>query len=188
MAKEAKSGGGRLNRSETVTVRLDPKLNYLCELAARAQRRTKSSFVEWAIEKALDQVLILGSAPSFDGQDISISEQASSLWDVDEPDRIAALAFHAPSLMTHDEQLIWKLVRDCGLIWKGYYSKSNGIWQWTPDNQSLMRDRLHEHWDTFKNVANGDLPKSRLPSWIKISKPEKALPNANTDFDEDIPF
>lgn len=43
----------KLNRSETVTVRLDPRLNYLTELAGRAQRRTKSSFIEWAIKEAI---------------------------------------------------------------------------------------------------------------------------------------
>src|SRR5688572_20503606 len=52
----ARKGGAKLNRSETVTVRLDPKLNYLCELAARAQRRTKSSFIEWAIADSLGSV------------------------------------------------------------------------------------------------------------------------------------
>ncbi len=188
MAREAKSGGGRLNRSETVTVRLDPKLNYLCELAARAQRRTKSSFVEWAIERALDQVLIPGSAPSFDRQEISISEQASSLWDVDEPDRIVALAFYAPSLMTHDEQLVWKLVRECGFVWKGQYSAPSGIWKWTTDSQSLLRERLQENWDIFKNVASGDLPKTRLPNWTKFKPPEKPSPKSDPDFDDDIPF
>ena len=43
----------KLNRSETVTVRLDPRLNYLAELAGRAQRRTKSSFIEWAVQEAV---------------------------------------------------------------------------------------------------------------------------------------
>jgi hypothetical protein len=35
-----RKGGGKLSRSETVTVRLDPKLRYLAELAALKQRRT----------------------------------------------------------------------------------------------------------------------------------------------------
>lgn len=46
----------KLNRSETVTVRFDPRLNYLCDLAARAQRRTKSSFIEWAVAQAIDRM------------------------------------------------------------------------------------------------------------------------------------
>lgn len=46
----------KLNRSETVTVRFDPRLNYLCELAGRAQRRTKSSFIEWAVQQAIKEL------------------------------------------------------------------------------------------------------------------------------------
>jgi hypothetical protein len=46
-----KGGGGKLSRSETVTVRLDPKLRYLAELAARLHRRTLSSYIEWAIKR-----------------------------------------------------------------------------------------------------------------------------------------
>ena len=49
MARAQKDrGGSKLNRTETVTIRLDPKLRYLTELAARKQRRTVSSFIEWA--------------------------------------------------------------------------------------------------------------------------------------------
>jgi predicted HicB family RNase H-like nuclease len=42
-------------RSEVVTVRLEPKLKYLAELAARKQRRSLSSYVEWAIKQSLSQ-------------------------------------------------------------------------------------------------------------------------------------
>jgi len=57
-AKGRGGGGGKLNRSETVTIRLDPKLRYLTELAARQQRRTLSSFIEWAIDSALKDVVL----------------------------------------------------------------------------------------------------------------------------------
>ena len=50
---EVKAGGGKLARSEVVTVRLDPRLRYLANLVARKQRRTLSSFIEWAIEESL---------------------------------------------------------------------------------------------------------------------------------------
>lgn len=53
----------KLNRSETVTVRLDPRLNYLAELAGRAQRRTKSSFIEWAVQQAIKEMPDLGVCP-----------------------------------------------------------------------------------------------------------------------------
>ena len=60
MARKAKerASGGRLSRSETVTVRLDPRLNYLSELAARVERRTKSSFIEAMLEQKVHETLI----------------------------------------------------------------------------------------------------------------------------------
>ncbi len=56
MAKKRKGGGGKLSRSEVVTVRLDPKLRFAADLAARKQRRTLSSFIEWAVEKTVQGV------------------------------------------------------------------------------------------------------------------------------------
>src|SRR5947209_3174392 len=89
--------GGRLNRSETMTMRLDPKLNFLVEMAGRAQRRTKSSYAEWAVEQGLSQTWVPGAA-DWNGQPQSIAELADKLWDVDEADRLAKMAFHAPTL------------------------------------------------------------------------------------------
>ena len=53
---DKRKGGSKLARSETVTVRLDPKLRYLAELAARKQRRSLSSYIEWAVEDSLSRV------------------------------------------------------------------------------------------------------------------------------------
>jgi hypothetical protein len=183
-----KKGGAKLSRSETVTVRLDPKLNYLCDLAARAQRRTKSSFIEWAIADSLKHVQ-LPEVPydqrDFEGDDPTVQEKASQLWHVDEPDRVAALAIIAPALLTHEEQLIWRLVRENGLIWKGQFDKHDE-WKWTVSEQSLIRDRLRDHWETFKGVALGDLPSEKLPTWQKHRTKQTA--SFDTDLDDDVPF
>jgi hypothetical protein len=56
MEAKKKGGGGKLSRSEIVTVRLDPKLRFAVELAARKQRRTASSFIEWAITEAIKRL------------------------------------------------------------------------------------------------------------------------------------
>src|SRR5438445_7943906 len=87
--------GSKLARSETVTVRLDPKLRYLAELAARKQRRTVSSFIEWAIEAALDQVFIR----EWPDGGKTISGASEALWDVDEADRFAKLALSYPEML-----------------------------------------------------------------------------------------
>jgi hypothetical protein len=176
-----RTGGGKLNRSETVTVRLDPKLNYLCELAARAQRRTKSSFIEWAVAEALGSVKlpeVLEEIDFGDYRDVTLKERASQLWQVDEPDRVIALALHAPALLNHEEQIIWRIVRECGLIWKGNYNQSDGEWTWKVSEESLRHDMLREHWPKFVAVARGDQPSSNLPEWQKF----------RVNLDDDIPF
>jgi hypothetical protein len=97
-------GGGKLSRSEVVTVRLDPKLRYLAELAARKQRRTLSSFIEWAIEQSLADVKLTETS--------TVADEAPSLWDVDECDRFVKLALRDESLLNYREQLLWKRIQE----------------------------------------------------------------------------
>jgi hypothetical protein len=148
-------GGGKLSRSETVTVRLDPKLRYLAELAARKQRRTLSSFIEWAIEENLKSIYLEDGAETR-----SIASQSADLWDVDEPDRFAKLAIRYPQMLTHDEQVLWKLVKENGCFWRTF---SDGTWD--IEERDLIFEHLREHWSNLKKVARGELPKSTLPKW-----------------------
>lgn len=166
MSKQEKKkvGGGKLSRSETVTVRLDPKLRYLAELAARKQRRTLSSFIEWAIENSLRTVIV------YEDERIreSIADQELSLWDVEEADRFARLALSHPELLTHDEQVLWKLIKENGHLWRGSYENPDGQWRWHVHRESFIFERLREHWETFKAVAEGRMDKDALPTWVVV--------------------
>ncbi len=160
--------GGKLARSVTVTVRFDPRLHYLAELAARKQRRTLSSFVEWAIEDTLGRLNIY---EGWDGRGhqvaYSFNYAATELWDVDEADRFTKLAFRYPDLLTHTEQVAWKLIKENGLLWRGNYSGTENRWTWVAKEPGLIAERLHEHWDTFKRVARSEADKSELPTWAE---------------------
>jgi len=171
-----KTGGGKLSRSETVTVRLDPKLNYLCELGARAQRRTKSSFIEWAIANSLDDVEVPTNG-DWGPEKRSLNSDSERLWKVDEADRVAALAITAPSLLTHEEQLIWRYVRENGFLWRGQYNKENR-WTWAIAEHDLIIDRLRTYWEAFKRVALEGESESILPKWEEY----------RDTLDDDIPF
>lgn len=190
-ADKRKIGGGKLSRSETVTVRLDPKLRYLAELAARKQRRTLSSFIEWAIEDALVHVKIYEGS-GFNGDvDISVGADAATLWDVDEADRFAKLAVRYPDLLTHEEQVLWKLIKENGWLWLGNWRGPDSSWQWKIEEGSLIFDRLRDRWGTFKKVASGESPKSDLPTWPKSKQDGGKKPQAKSgfdNFDDDIPF
>lgn len=175
-----KSGGSKLTRTETVTVRLDPKLRYLAELAARKQRRTLSSYIEWALEESLNHVVI-DEDKTFGGEaNQTVADMASKLWDVDEPDRFVKLAIRYPDMLTHEEQALWKLIRENGTLWKGKFDKTSGEWTWRIAEESLVFDRLRDRWELFNAVASGAAKKDTLPTWVKNEKPDPS--------DFEIPF
>jgi hypothetical protein len=175
-------------------MRLDPKLRYLTEIAARQQRRTVSSFIEWAIEHTLESIT-LREEYDYGGTSmrITLAQEAQTLWDIDEPDRIVKLALRYPELLTHDEQVVWKLIRECGYLWKGRVD-GGGNWIWEIQEDSLNFERLREYWELFKRIASGEADKRDLPS-IVTTKPlvskMKSDPSDSfrpLDDDDDLPF
>lgn len=165
-------------RTEVFAMRLDPKLKYLAEIAARKQRRSLANFMEWAIELGLKNTELRDN----DSYSPTVWDKSNSLWDVDEADRLANLAFEEPSLMTYDEQILWKVICETGHVWKGKHD-SNGDWQWSIDERSLVRERLRQYWEDFKKVAAGEAEKSILPVTSK-----KTTKGGFEDFEDDIPF
>lgn len=109
MAKR-KAARKTATRSETVSVRLEPRLRFLADLAARKQRRTLSSYIEWAVEKSLASVEV-------DRKGRTIVDLATFLWDVDDADRFIKLAINHEDLLNHDEQVLWKLIKDSRISW-----------------------------------------------------------------------
>jgi hypothetical protein len=83
-----------IRRTQTVTLRLDPKLRYLTDLAARSQRRTTSGFIEWAIEGSFSEVPVYSES----GGVVLLAEIDNYLWDVDESDRFLKTCFCLPKL------------------------------------------------------------------------------------------
>lgn len=180
MAK-AEKGGGKLGRTETVTIRLDPKTNYLAELAARIQRRTKSSFIESAVAQAIDAQPLLPRDP----ETASLGEMAERLWHVRDHERLISLVEHAPHLMNYEEQQIWALISEHCIFWTGRYrDRKDGTeeFEWTVQPSSLRRDMVAEHWENLVKVANGSIPKTDLPS------AEKTRTKAKFEIDDDLPF
>ncbi len=182
MAAKKKGTGGNLTRTQVVTVRFDPKLRYLAELAALKQRRTLSSYIEWAIQESLSRIYLSeGSGGNDHGS--TLQDEADMLWDVDAPDRFAKLALHYPELLTHDEQVKWKLIRENGHLWRG--RMIDGLWTWSVSEKTLVLKRLRECWEQFCAVAEGDEDASTLPTWNDSTNDD---PPPEPDFSEDVPF
>ena len=160
--KKQRGGGSKLSRTKTVTVRLDPKLRYLADLAARKQRRTLSSFIEWAIAESLQRVILQEEE---DGTSVSVSDLAEVLWDVDEPDRFAALAARFPEMLNHDEQLLWKAIQQFDAEKAKITEEAKGIKdKWLVELEENVRKSavLRDHWDEIKAVAEGEADPSLM--------------------------
>jgi hypothetical protein len=165
--KKRKGGGAKLTRTETVTVRLDEKLRYLAELAARKQRRTLSSYVEWAIQDSLERAVL--KPASGDEPAKTVASESARLWDVDQAGRFVKLGSWYPDLLTHDEQLRQHLlVRE--LIWDvARHLDSSGPKSETdndPASDKAIRDRLamvRAIWNRIRAMSEADLAKGYLP-------------------------
>ena len=143
MAKKTeRKGGGKLNRTHMVTIRLDPRLRYLTDLAARSQHRTTSGFIEWAINNALSDVSIYSESDN----EPSLADIGNYLWDVDESDRFLKLAIGFPALLTHDEQVMWKLATRYIIGNQGSYEKLS----------SDAKEIIYENWELLKAAASGE--------------------------------
>jgi hypothetical protein len=190
-----KGGGGRLSRSETVTVRLDPKLRYLAELAARKQRRTLSSFIEWAVEESLTHIVLYEGEDYPGGPDVrvTVADKDSSLWDVVEADRFAKLALRYPDLLSYEEQVLWKIIKENGFVWRGTFQKEPPYaFTWLTTETHLHFKRLREYWANFVAVASGEAEESTLPKWKEVGTPSAPPPppprSKVDDLEDEIPF
>jgi hypothetical protein len=121
----------RFTRTSTISVRLEPRVRYLLELAAREQQRTLSNFIEWAIYRALTPAAMEEEINATVYRKLPLWYEG--LWDVDDADRFYLLALHRPGLLTDDEQRLWKrIVEDMSLY------KSDG---------QFDRKRLRSKWE-----------------------------------------
>ena len=113
--EKRKIGGSKLSRSETVTVRLDPKLRLAAELLAKQQRRTLSSLIEWAVENVTRAETVIPNWESKQGNEKKLPsafEVAEACWDLDEHIRFIQMVAYAPLLLSYDEERLAKTVKE----------------------------------------------------------------------------
>ena len=200
-----KESGSKLNRTVTVTVRLDPKLRYLADLAARKQRRTLSSFIEWAIEDSLSRVELIEGGNNYGEASINVKDVSETLWDVDESDRLCKLATSYPELLTHEEQRFWKLVKELNIAVTD--EKAEKTWRLLLNNKPLEQ-AIRKLWNPLWQHLNGELdfpdlviimqetveplahwePKQAPLIASKQPSSPQSRPAQTVEYDDDIPF
>lgn len=122
-------------KTESLSIRIDPRLRYALELLSRHQRRAVTGVVEWIIDRTLrDETVTLN------GNDASFADAMRHLWHPNELNRIVALALHAPELLTYEESRLWRVIYDSPTFWQGPNRRLN----------DLMASEMTKHWDKLK--------------------------------------
>lgn len=103
----ARKKGDKLTRTEVVPVRFDPKLKWAIELLAARERRTLSSMVEWAMERAVREMPVTVNA---DGQPVTAWQVADKCWWPAFVWRVYYLGKHYPELLDHAGRQIYSLM------------------------------------------------------------------------------
>jgi hypothetical protein len=156
--------GPKATRTETISVRLDPRLRYLVEIASRTQRRSLSSYVEWVVAESIKDVF-----PS-ESSEGSLEFHAEILWDINEPIRLVNLALKFPGLLNHDEQQIWAVLKRSGGFWEG--TTHEVPWRHIVSRNNLKEEVLLRHWDDLCRVARGEADVEILPTPEPVEPPD----------------
>lgn len=148
-------------RTEVFAMRLDPKLKYLAEIAARKQRRSLANFVEWAIEQALGDIS-LNALGDTNSPTVTVLDKASQLWSLDEATRLVTLATLYPELLTYEEQLIWDVICQHSTRIKG--TTANMRFR---ENGEINLDAVRGCWIAIKSYALGTATKKELDTLLE---------------------
>lgn len=114
MMKNKPNQGAR--KTETLTLRLDPKIKYTIELMARIKRQSITSVIEAAIEATafdLDTPVVVNGKREI----WSLSMAVSEYWSTDVVARFINLCAFMPELLTYEEQRIWETIKITPKFW-----------------------------------------------------------------------
>src|SRR5271167_2103877 len=99
-------------RTETVSVRLAPKVRFGADIAARDQRRTVSSLIEVAVAAYLSTLEVTGPAGGKGERPLKMEQLVESLLDPEVPDRFVKMAEKQRWLLNNEEEHRWKAIQE----------------------------------------------------------------------------
>jgi hypothetical protein len=119
---ELKPTGAKTSRSETVSIRLDPRRRYLAEVAARANQVTLSAFIDLCVAHVLANAMGIPAVHINDPErmsDLLVPKWADKFWHPDELHRFVMLASERFDLLQDAEPIMWMHITKDQRFWKG---------------------------------------------------------------------
>lgn len=182
-------------KTETLSLRLNPKTKFMLEFIARVERRSVTSAVELAIEKSAESTF-LGDNRNY-GDGITWKD----FWDPDDAIRNFNLILNS-TWANYEEELLSSFISD---HWPFFYTHSNKV-SINRKNIQVLWPRIYEYLDEFTQnrstsyLSAGKLMQKHLedanitpPAWPQPSSGNSSAPSATkrsfaADLEDDIPF
>jgi hypothetical protein len=180
-------------KTETLSLRLDPKTKFILEFVARIKGQTLTTVVERAIQSSCSVVEI--GAPD----DFAEPRKWSDLWDPDEGVRTLLMLEDGAYPTTYDEDALHQFVKQHREFFFDEEKKSQPrrefveiLWPKIEDYRRIWEEqRKSDYWAAGKSMA-ADLVAAKVepPMWPRPAK--KILPKTQsakkTDLDDEISF
>jgi hypothetical protein len=143
------------------SMKISPRLKYLAGLAARAQGKTLSGYVEATLEKSFEGIKITDDQEGYNSEPKpgkTLAELAEALYPGTEAGRFIALVHTAPWLFDDGESRLLRILQH-----SDYFAPlSKGA-------RILNSNRIQEHWTILAAIRDGEadidiLPEHQRPS------------------------
>jgi uncharacterized protein (DUF1778 family) len=180
------------SKSETLTIRLDPKTRFMLDFVARLRGQSITTVVERAIAEAANRAAI-PAEDTFGGE-----RTWKDFWSVIEGERAVAIAKEDALHPTYEEE---RRLRFAQQFWQFFFVNGNAEATRTGYIEVLWPniDEYIALYDSSKQsnfFAAGEAMKSALnaaglaaPDWPDVAKPKPSQSgNFSRDLDDDIPF
>lgn len=128
-------------RSETLGLRLDPRMKYALELLSRAQHRSISGTVEWCVERALQSETV---ATELADLDLPFEQLTDRIWDVDPYRRLVDLCCYAPKLATFEELQQYRILVITPACWLNPKQRKNAANFNDPVDPLALSHAIHD--------------------------------------------
>lgn len=159
-----KKASSRAAKTDALSVRVDPRLRYGLELLSRAQRRSVTGVVEWAIERVLESEVAHASEGEEDTTE-TFADAVQLVWSPNELERLAKLASMFPELLTYDETRTWAVIKATPQLWVADSEDRRALAPICLDNWDVLEEVLKTAVErsVIKGLTDEDLKKAGVP-------------------------
>ncbi|MBX3572444.1 MAG: hypothetical protein KF694_08850 [Mesorhizobium sp.] len=186
MAREPKT-----RKSETLTIRLDPKTRFILEYLSRLKGQSITTVVERAIIKAADQ-------ETLESWSNNTPDGWQDFWDVSEGVRSLKIAMRSEFFPSYDEE---KRLAFCKEHWPFFWSSETRknflnhyvdvLWPRIDEFVQIHEDQKASDYFAAGNAMRAALSNAKLkaPDWpVAPKKTETSGKGYSRDLDDEIPF